>query len=229
MRLKALFSAAVAALLVGGLVASGVPAAAKGKKAKAQVVGKDAAADWGANVDASLAPVGDALGQELVGAAIGMADAKTVNLVFQLNSLPPWGGMPESSRYNWDITVDGTAFQVTGAFTEFIRGTCNPLHTDACPPPQNPGPSPFFVRQGPCVVGEDCYVRGVVSATFDPAKATITVPVPLKLLKAKPGSKIGPGVSTLGGAVYAAPALLVSSPALPNDTMMVTKTFVVPK
>jgi hypothetical protein len=229
MRSKGFGSAALAAVLVVALMAPAVAAAAKGKKAKAQVVGKDDAADWGANVDASLAPVGDALGQELVGAAIGMANAKTLNLVFQLNSLPPWGGMPESSRYNWDLTVDGTAFQVTGAFTEFIRGTCNPLHTDACPPPQNPGPAPFFVRQGPCVVGEDCFVRGVVSATFDPAKATITVPIPLKLIKAKPGSKIGPGVSTLGGGVYAAPALLVSSPALPNDTMIVTRTFVVPK
>jgi hypothetical protein len=229
MRSKGFLSTALAALLVAGLLGSAVPAAAKGKKPKPQTVGKDAADDWGANADASLAPIGDALGQELVGAAIGMADAKTLNLIFKLKSLPPWGGMPESSRYNWDLTVDGDAYQVTGAFTEFIRGTCNPLHTDSCPPPQNPGMSPFFVRQGSCLVGEECHVIGIVSATFDPASATITVPVPLKLIKAKPGSKVGPGVSSLGGTIYAAPALLVSQASLPHDTMIATKTYVVPK
>lgn len=213
--------------LVGALSAPLGVASAKSKKP--MVVGKDDAADWGANVDPTIAPIGDALGQELVGAAIGMGDAKTLNLIFQLNSLPPWGGIPESSRYNWDLVVNGKAYQVTGAFTEFIRGTCNPLHTDSCPPPQNPGTTPFFVRQGSCLVGEDCHVVGIVSATFDPATATITVPIPLKLIKAKAGSKIGPGVSSLGGTIYAAPALLVSQASLPHDTMIATKTYVVPK
>jgi hypothetical protein len=221
----------LAALMILGLVGalSAPLGVASAKSYKPMVVGKDDAADWGANVDPTIAPIGDALGQELVGAAIGMADAKTVNFIIKVNSLPPWGGMPESSRYNWDFTVNGTAYQATGAFTEFIRGTCNPLHTDSCPPPQNPGTTPFFVRQGSCVVGEDCHVLGIVSATFDPATASITIPVPLKLIKAKPGSKIGPGASTLGGSIYAAPALLVSSPAAPADTMIVTKTYVVSK
>jgi len=227
MRTKAILGALlVAMLLIASPVMSGLAA---GKKGGATVVGKDPDGDWGTNADPNLAPAGNFLGQELLGASIGMADAKTFNLVIKVASLPPWGGIPEASRYNWDITVDGTAYQVTGAFTEYLRGVCNPLHTGACPPPQDPGPTPFFVRQGPCNVGADCYLLGTVSATFDPAAGTITIPIPLSLVKAKPGSEIGPGVTTLGGTVYATPAVMVTNAAVPNDTMVVTGTYVIPK
>lgn len=66
-------------------------------------------------------------------------------------------------------------------------------------------------------------------ATFDPAEGTITIPVPLEELDAKPGSKIVPGATAFGGTIYAAPALLVSQTSLPNDTMIILKTFKVPK
>ena len=227
MKLRALVTVATAsALMVGALVPGSAMAA---KEAAAQEVGKDVAGDWGANADPNMGPLGDPLGQDLIGASIGMADAKTVNFVIALTSLPPWGGIPEASRYNWDFTVNGTAYQLTGGFTEYLRGVCNPLHTNSCPPPQDPGPQAFFLRQGPCTVGADCQLLGIFQATFDPATATITIPVPLEAIKAKAGSKIGPGVSTLGGTVYAAPAAMVSYASLPHDTMTVLKTFVVPK
>ncbi len=228
MKTRTALSIAAAICLLFALVAP-VAATAKGRKSGPQVVGKDEVGDWGSNADPTVAPLGDQLGQELVEASIGMADKKTVNFIIKVNSLPPWGGMPEISRYNWDINVDGTAYQLTGAFTEYIRGICNPLHTNSCPPPQDPGMQSFFVRQGPCTVGADCHLLAIVHATFDPAEATITIPVPLELIKAKPGSKIAPGVSTLGGTVYAAPAALVSYASLPNDTMVVTGTFAVPR
>lgn len=125
--------------------------------------------------------------------------------------------------------VGGDAYQLTGGFTEYLRGICNPLHTGACPPPQDPGPQAFFVRQGPCTVGADCFLLATVNATFDPGAGTITIPVPLEVIKAKAGSKIGPGVSTLGGTVYAAPAAMVSYASLPNDTMTVLKTYTIPR
>jgi hypothetical protein len=68
-----------------------------------------------------------------------------------------------------------------------------------------------------------------VHATFDPAKATITIPVPLATIKAKPGSKIGFGASLFGGAIYSAPAALVTFNAFPADDLIVKKVFVVPK
>ena len=227
MKTKALISTLIA-LLVGALLAAPGTAAA-GKAPKPTVVGTDEDGDWGANADPTLSPLGGPLGQELVEASIGMVDAKTIGFNIKVASLPPFGGWPEVSRYNWDITVNGEPYQLTGAFTDYARGVCNPLHTNYCPPPHDPGPQPFFIRQGPCTVGAECHIIGTVQATFDAASGTITIPVPLEIIKAKAGSKIGPGVSTLGGTVYAAPAAVVSYASLPNDTMTVLKTYVVPK
>lgn len=227
MKVRSVVTAAIVSLLVVGIVAS--PSATAQKKAAPQVVGTDDPADWGTNADPNVGPLGAQLGQELVGAAIGMADPKTINFIIEVSSLPPWGGIPEVSRYNWDFTVNGEAYQLTGGWTEYLRGVCNPLHTGACPPPSDPGPQAFFLRQGPCTVGADCQLLEVFQATFDPATATITIPVPLAAIKAKAGSKIGPGVSAIGGTVYASPAAFVSNASLPNDTMTILKTFVVPK
>ena len=227
MKTKALVSLLIA-LLVGALLAAPGTAAA-GKAPKPTVVGTDDDGDWGTNADPGLSPLGGPLGQELIEASIGMVDAKTIGFNITVASLPPFGGWPEFSRYNWDITVNGDPYQLTGAFTDYARGVCNPLHTNYCPPPHDPGPQPFFIRQGPCTVGSECHIVGTVQATFDAGTGTITIPVPLDVVKAKPGSKIGPGVTTMGGTVYAAPAAVVSHASLPNDTMTVLKSYVVPK
>lgn len=217
---------AAATLVVAALVA---PVGTATAAPKPTVVGTDPGDDWGTNAEGAVAPLGGPLGQELVEASIGMADAKTVNFVIKVAMLPPTGGVPEATRYNWDFAVNGTAYQLTGAFTDYLRGICNPLHTNSCPPPKDPGTQPFFLRQGPCTVPNECNVLAVVKATFDTASSTITIPVPLSVLKAKPGAKITPGVTSMGGTVYAAPAAMVSYASLPNDTMVVTKTYVVPR
>jgi len=218
-------------VLVASLLATPGHAAPAGKgKSSLQAVGTDKAGDWGCNQDCTLAPAAAALGQDLVKASIGLANPKTVHFVIGLDSLPPWGGIPEFSRYTWEFTVDGEPMQLSGAFTEYIRGICNPTYNPMiCPPPRDPGQSPFFLRVGGCTVGGPCEEVGLLHATFDAGAGTITIPAPLKLLKAKPGSKIGPGASLFGGTIYAAPAAFVTNASLPADTLTVTKTFVVPK
>ena len=213
---------------------TGLASAKAKKKAGPVVVGTDDAGDWGANVDSTLAPVGGALGQELVEASIGMADAKTVNFVIKVAGLPPTGGIPEFARYSWDFTVNGSAFGMSGNFTDYARGICYPAHTNSCPPPKDPGQQPFYIRQGPCTIGSgglgECNLIATVKATFDVASSTITIPVPLAALKAKPGSKIGPGTnSVFGSTVYASPAAVSANANGPHDTMVATGTFVVPK
>lgn len=225
MRMRTIFSIITVASIAAATMVPGGPASAA---QKATVVGTDDEGDWGANVDDGLSPLGDALGQDLIEASIGMADKETINFIIKVNNLPPTGGVPEISRYTWDLSVDGDGYQLTGAFTEFIRGVCNPLHTDSCPPPQNPGPAPFFVRQGSCTVGAECHVVAVVSAEFDAAEGTITIPVPLEVVGGKPGSKIAPGATIFGGTIYAVAAVLVAPTAAPHDTLMVEKTYVVP-
>ena len=224
----------LSAILAGSLVAAAPSSAAKKKKKpKPLTVGTDPAGDWGANQDASLAPLGEQLGQDLVKASVFKADKKTVNFIIQVSALPASGGVPEFSRYNWDFTVNGNAFQMSGAFTEYLRGTCNPTYNPAvCPPPRDPGSAPFFIRQGGCLLGAPpgpCEEIAKVNATFDADTATITIPVPLKAIKAKKGSKIGPGTSAYGPAIYSTPAAFVSNVTLPHDTLNVLKTYKVPR
>ena len=227
----------IAALLLSGLIAgalAGTPGVASaGKKKKAAgpvVVGKDAANDWGTNVDPNIAPIGNALGQELVEASIGMADKKTVNFIIKVASLPAPGGMPEFTRYNWDFSVDGNSMELDGKFTNYSRGACDPT-AGSCPPPRDPGSAPFFLRGNCSTVGTTivCEELGLVNASFDAGSGTITIPVPLSMIKGKPGSKIMGGTSDFGGSIAAAASAFVSPFAAPNDNMVATGTFVVPK
>lgn len=230
-KLLAVLTAAVA------LAAIFVPAATAAKKpAGPVVVGTDAEGDWGSTVDPTLAPVGDALGQDLEDASLTMADAKTVNFVIRLTGLPPSGGIPEFARYSWDFTVDGEAYSMSGNFTDYVRGVCYPPHTGTCPPPKDPGQQPFFVRSGPCTIQPasaslgECNLLATVKGVFDTAAGTITIPVPLEVIKAKTGSKIGPGTNAVYGAtIYATPAAGSASPNAPHDVMAVTGTYTVPK
>ncbi len=198
--------------------ASGHPPAAP--YAPTLEVGTDAKGDWGGGAEAGM--VGDALGQDLVSAAIGMPNKDTVEFTIRLNSLPAIGGTPEVSRYTWDMLVDGNVVQLDGKFTNYTRGACDPT-AGKCPPPRNPGLQPFSVR-GDCSVSETgnvtvCKEIGLVQARFDAAAKTITVPVPATLIKANPCSAITAGVNIFGGSISAAPAAFATSSLFPLDTM----------
>lgn len=245
LKLQKLFALSLVASLAATWVAPGRGALAQeGMEWRARVVGTDVDNDWGANVDPGLAPVGDELGQELVEAHLGMSsDGKTVNFVIRLKTLPANdAGVPEFTRYGWDFTVDGKPMGITGGYTEVLRTFCYPLHSEPqCPPnvgdPQRSLERPFFVREGACTVGAggvgDCRVKAIVSAIFEhrslhAGTGMITVPVPLEVIGAKPGSKIKPAAGFLGETIYASPAVVIAPGNFPHDTMLVTKTFVVP-
>ncbi len=191
--LKLKISVAVFAVLTTLLGPAAVSSAADGQgkaaKSKVVVVGKDDVGDWGCNQDCSLAPLADVLGQDLVSASIEKVDAKTLNFIIGLNALPASGGIPESSRYTWEINTGKQGIQLSGGFTEYIRGICNPTYNPMiCPPPRDPGMAPFFLRVGGCTVGGACEEIGIVNATFDAGTATITIPVPMEMIGVKPGS-----------------------------------------
>lgn len=221
-----------AALITASLVGSPATAVSAPKALK---VGTDPAGDWGSGVDAGIAPLGDVVGADLVGASIGMADAKTVNFILTVNALPPIGGAPEITRYWWDFTVGKKVFELDGKFTNYSRGACDPT-SGQCPPPRDPGLQPFLLR-GNCAVDPaagsvtTCEELGLVHAKFDPAKGTITIPVAAKLLKAKPGTKIGPAapLTTVGGAITAAPSAFFTNASMPMDSMTQTKSYTIPK
>lgn len=230
MNKKLLVSLTAAVAAAAMVMPLGAAQAAK-KKAGPVVVGTDAEDDWG---DGSNTAVGDALGQDLTSATIGMADAATVNFVIGLKSLPPAGGAPEITRYTWDFAVDGEHLELDGKFTNYSRGACDPT-SGHCPPPRDPGLQPFLLR-GNCATDTTlpinltvCEELAKVQAVFDPAAATITIPVPVDALGAKPGSKISGIAGTFGGTISAAPSAFLTSDSMPMDLMVTTKTFVMPK
>jgi hypothetical protein len=221
----------VAALM--GAAIMGSPADAKAKKKGPVVMGTDAADDWGSNVDAGLAPAAGPLGQELLEASIEQVDSKTLEFVIKVAELPPTGGMPEFTRYVWTINVDGELIQLDGKFTNYHRGACDPT-AGTCPPPRDPGEGPFLVR-GNCTdnggAAVTCEEIGLVNGTFDAAAGTISVPVPIDLLGAKPGSKITHGTQpgSLFAGVWAIPSVWASQGDMPKDELILVKTFVVGK
>lgn len=227
--MKKFTALALVGLLAGVLSA---PAEAGKKPKKPLVVGTDPAGDWGANQDPNIGPAGDVLGQDLVGASIGMADAKTINFVIQLNALPPTGGMPEVTRYTWDFTVDGEERELDGKFTNYSRGTCDPT-SGQCPPPRDPGLQPFLLR-GECTQTATpattltlCEELAKLQGIFDAAAGTITIPVPVDALGAKPGSKITGAMGTFDSTISSAPAAFLTTSRFPMDGLITTKTFVV--
>lgn len=231
-KFAAITAAAVLALaLTGG---SHVASAAK----KPKVVGTDPAGDWAHNVDTRLSPVGDQFGQDLLGASIAMKDASTVNFIIKVGNLPPSGGMPEFTRYVWSLDVDGEYVELDGKFTNYSRGACDPT-SGQCPPPRDPGMTPFLVR-GDCTTNEEtstttCLEKGFVRGEFDAEAGTITIPVSLELLGAakksviKAGSSDFTGHEDTGGPLVAIPSAFVSSTGFPNDALQMTKSFKVPR
>lgn len=221
-------AATAACLLVLASVLLPMPDALAGtKRGAAVVVATDPMGDWGCNVDCSLAQIGHELGQELLEASLQMADQRTLHFVLRVADLPSIGGVPEGTRYIWDFTVDGRPLQLTGAFSEYLRGTCNPIHQN-CPPPRDPGPAPFFIRApAPSIAGVVFPVEelALVHATFDPETDTITIPVPLAAIGARRGSVIG---TSRSDNISAAPAAYITITQV-QDSMTTTNSFEVPR
>ncbi len=194
---------------------------------------EDPAGDWGIE-DQPVGPGGTPMSADLIEASIGMADATTVNFVIKLAALPPTGGTPEVTRYIWDFTVDGNLVELDGKFTNYSRGVCDPT-SGACPPPRDPGMRPFFLRGNCRTEGnvQVCDELALIQATFDTTEATITIPVTIEQLQAKPGSVIGIGQSESGagyggGQIVASFAAFFSSGNMPHDDMVMTETFTIP-
>lgn len=197
------------------------------------VVGTDAISDWGGGGNNAI--IGHALGQDLSSARIRMPAGDTVEFTMQVTWLPDApqagiGGVPEVSRYTWDMLVDGRFVELDGKFTNYSRGACDPT-SGQCPPPRDPGPAPFLVR-GNCVTNDSnvttCQELARLAGTFNAAARTITVAVPSELLGLVECSEIKGGRNLFGGSISASPSAFFSTSAAPLDTMDVLDTFQVP-
>lgn len=153
-------------------------------------VGADPAGDWGGGGDVGLA--GHPLGQDLTNAWV-RAEADAVDFLFQVTFLPSEpGGIPEGTRYTWNLTVDGVPLELDGKWSNVTRGACDPT-SGQCDPaneklPRVP-PERMFVLRGLCETNADlpitltlCQELAVVQATFDPAAGTVRIRIPAEAL-----------------------------------------------
>lgn len=223
------------------LTALVIPTAAH---ADAILVGEDVAGDWDSSTASTpeAAPLGSPLGQDLIGASIEVTE-DTAIFGIQLTELLPIGGTPELTRYSWNLDLKAgdtvlSSLDLDGKFTNVSRGTCDPT-AGTCPPPRDPNTSlaaPFFLR-GNCTTTDAlpppsptpgtrltlCEEFAVVTATFDVATASISIPIPLSALTEAAEQcsfEIAPGINNLQEAdafLSAAPSAFLTYGAFPMD------------
>ena len=182
----------------------------------ATVVGEDASGDWNQGV---AAPLGDSLGQDLVSATIGMKGNKTVVFGIVLNSLP--AGEQPAAAYVWNFAVGDKEFA---------------LHKHPCSSPGGTCPTTartFDLVECTQQVGvqvhvDSCEPVASIESKVDRASATITIPVPLDALKARPGDVISPRQLPSLQA-YVPPSVALYDVAPLGDVLPSTKTFTIPK
>ena len=225
----------LASLAVGGLLAGALLGTAS---AKPTSVITDAPGDAGLASQAVAIPGADQAGFDIIGGSIEKVGA---NLEFTtaVAAMPPSGSLPEGFRYLWHFDVGGTQYRLTiksqdigdpdvlaGSGTERVGrvDTAGHFRLETC----GEEPLPAVLTLINCNAIE--YLEGA----FDPASATFTAIVPLKVLKAKTGTVILPGS---GGATgtgcqvcwvphYAERSL---TPHTVIDGAVMAKSFKVPK
>lgn len=134
----------------------------------------------------------------------GAIERKGANIEFTVThgDMPPFGSMPEATRFIWNFTVGKTPLRLTvksvdigkpdvaaGQTTERVGRVDLQGH---------------FRLEGECVTEPgvgisfvNCPPLGYFDGSFDPASMSFTAIIPMKALKAKPGSVIGPGAEQI--------------------------------
>ena len=220
-------------LLAGGLILGVVGGAQAGKSA---TVWEDATgdADLGQGLGSSI-PAGFDLQS-------GSIVAKGPNLEFTAvhADMPPAGSAPEAARFLWSFSVGKTTYRLTVKSVDIGKPDVTQGQTtervgrvDA---------NGHFRLEGDCgataapavMTFINCKPLAYLEGAWDPASKSFTVLVPMKLIKAKRGSVIGPG----GGdatQICASQVAWVShyaerslSPNTCIDTAAMTKTYRIP-
>jgi len=186
----------IAVALTGGLLVGALGSA----QAKPATVFTDPAGD--ATVDGN-SPQSVPGGWDITEGAIE-ASGKNVLFTVTHGDMPPFGTMPEATRFLWNFTVNKTPFRLTvksadigkpdvlgGQTTERVgRVDINGHFRLEAECATNPG-----VGVGLSFV--NCPPVGYFDGSFDPATKSFTAIIPMKALKAKPGSVIGLGTEQI--------------------------------
>ena len=182
--------------LIALVLAGGLLIAAMGPvQAKPTQVWEDAAGDAG-NQDSGVPGV-DQLGYDLVGGAIEKK-GKNLNFVVTHAAQLPIGTGHEATRFMWAFNVGKGSFRITAKMVDI--GKPNPMTQDGADRIGKANAQGFAKLEGDCATTAtpaanaiNCATLAEIPVTFDAAAKTITVEVPMKLVKAKKGSVITGG------------------------------------
>ena len=167
----------------------------------------------------------------------GAIERKGGNLEFTVThgDMPPFGSMPEGTRFIWNFNVGTTPYRLTVKSVDLGKpdvatqsGTERIGRVDV---------AGHFRLEGECTTDNtlpvgfvNCPVVGYYDGTFDPASMSFTAVIPLKDIKAKPGSKIiggGDNICIICWVSHYAERSL--SPTTIIDSAAQTVTYKVPK
>lgn len=174
-------------------------------------------------------PTGDADNAQGLGQSIpagfdlvsGGIERKGANLDFTVTmaDMPPSGAIPEGVRFLWAFSVDGkTTYRLTAKSADI--GKPDALAMNGNERVGKVDAQGHFRIESDCKAGEtvgvlqpiNCQPLAYITGAFDPASKTLTITVPMKLIKAKIGSVIGAGAGD-ATAICAAAACWVSHAA----------------
>ena len=188
--MKKLISLALAGGLLFGVIASA--------QAAPGVVMTDAAGD--ASLEGQ-APASIPGGWDITEGAI---ERKGKDILFTVThgDMPPFGSMPEATRFLWNFSVGKTPFRLTVKSADLgkpdvVGGQTNERvgRVDA---------QGHFRLEGECQTDASLPLQrvnspviGYFDGSFDPATMSFTAIIPMSALKAKPGSAIGPGTEQI--------------------------------
>jgi hypothetical protein len=147
------------------------------------------------------ADVGQGLGQSLPGGwdlASATILKKGANLEFTVthHDMPPAGTAPEATRFLWNFSVNGKdTYRLTVKSVDI--GKPDALAQSGTERVGQVDVDGHFRLEGECATDStlpvgmvNCPVVGYLEGAWDPASMSFTVTVPLKTIKAKPGSTI---------------------------------------
>ena len=180
-----------AVLLAGGLLAGVVGSAS----AKPVAVIEDPSGDADAGQGAGASIPG---GFDIVEGSI---EKKGADLVFTMThaDMPPSGSLPEGARFLWAFNIGDKGYRWT--FKTADIGKPDVLGNQTTERIGRVDPMGHFRLEGDCateatpvgVSAINCKPLGYYEGTIDAGTKSLSVTIPLKDLKVKPGTKITPG------------------------------------
>ncbi len=161
-----------------------------------------------------------------------------LEFVVEHSAMPPTGTPPETFRFLWAFNVGNTGYRITAKRGDV--GDPDVLNNETTERIGRVDPNGHFRLEGDCKTEPaivilqpiNCEPLAYVEGSWDPANKSFTVIIPLKAIKAKPGTKITGGAGDNTGICqicWVSHAAERSHSDTIIDTAVQTKAYKVPK